>query len=118
MSIGWRYDPSHFNATVDSYEHHKTELYGAYKPRPEELVLHRYEREAILLGAGYTSQDIAQSVRVTNKIKNQRRQTIHNLKAAWLEEKVEAAKKVAGKRLKRRKSANHLYESWKCSLPK
>jgi len=114
MSIGWRYDPTHVNATVDSYERHQMELFGAHKSRPEELVLHRYEREAILLGAGYTSQDLAQSVRITNKIKSQRRQTIHNLKAAWLEEKVEAAKKVVGKRLKRRKSANHLYECWKC----
>ena len=118
LGLGWRYDPSHFTATVDEYEAYLAQIYGLaegqqYECRPEDLVLHRYEREAILLNTGYTRQDLADSVRAINKVKNKRRQTVHNLPVAFVEERVEVAKRTLKRWLGKKERTRHMYEDWK-----
>jgi len=129
ISIGWRYDPNHLDMSVDEYE--SQQLYRCcgsttlVMPRPEDIVLNRREREDILLRAGratggggsgssYTDQDFAQAIRGVVKIKHQRLRTVHNLKVAWLEERVEVLTKMFGRCVvRRRPRTRHLYEQWK-----
>lgn len=115
LGLGWRYDPTHFSATVDDYERHQAELYGNVECRPEDLVLHRFEREAILLNTGYTRQDLAESVRGITKVKNRRRQTVHNLPVAWVEERAEACKRTFKRWMLKKNRTRHLYDEWKKS---
>lgn len=118
LGLGWRYDPKHYSATVDEYEAQQQELYGGpdgqpYECRPEDLVLHRFEREAILLNTGYTRQDLADSVRALNKVKNKRRQTVHNLPVAFVEERAEVVKRTWRRWILKKERTRHLYEDWK-----
>lgn len=117
LGIGWRYDPSHYIATVDEYEAAQALMYGipgqTYACRPEDLVLHRFEREAILLNTGYTRQDLAESVRSMNKVKNKRRQTVHNLPAAFVEERVEVVKRTLRRWMLKKERTRYMYEDWK-----
>ena len=119
LSIGWRYNPEHFNSTVDEYEHKQDNFYGGEGLRPQDidLVLHRSERESILLKTGYTRQDLAEAVRKLNKAKNRRRQTVHNLSAPvmFFEEKAESFKRSAGRLFLNRQRTRHMYEDWKKS---
>lgn len=119
LGIGWRYDPVHYVATVDEYAAHQARLYGAthdgqpIEPRPEELVLHRCEREAMLLKAGYTRKDIVDSVRALNKAKSKRRQTVHNLPVAFVDERLEVVKRTLRRWILNKKRTRHMYEEWK-----
>jgi len=118
LGLGWRYYPSHFTATVDEYESQQARMHGladgeTYECRPEDLVLHRFEREAILLNTGYTRQDLADSVRATNRVKNKRRQTVHNLPVAFLEERVEVARRTFMRWVGKKERTRHIYEDWK-----
>jgi len=119
LGLGWRYDPSHYTATVDEYEAHQARLYGTTPSgapeecRPEDLVLHRFEREAILLNTGYTRQDLADSVRALNKVKNKRRQTVHNLPVAFLEERVEVVKRSLRRWMWKKERTRFMYDEWK-----
>ena len=119
LSIGWRYNPEHFNSTVDEYERKQDQMYGGVELRPQDidLVLHRSERESILLKTGYTRQDLAEAVRKLNKAKNRRRQTVHNLSAPvmFFEEKAESFKRSAGRLFLNRQRTRHMYEDWKKS---
>ena len=75
--------------------------------QPERLVLGRDEREEMLLDLGYNHKVIAQAVREIVKVKNKRRQTIHNLSASGMEELMETAGRKVKKgilSLKRRKN--------------
>ena len=115
LSIGWRYNPEHFESTVDEYEQKQDHFYGGPEIRPLDidLVLHRSEREAILMKMGYNQQDLAESVRRLNKAKSRRRQTVHNLPVMFLEEKAESCKRTVGRLLKTRQRTRHLYDEWK-----
>mmetsp|Transcript_14200 Transcript_14200/g.30330 ORF Transcript_14200/g.30330 Transcript_14200/m.30330 type:complete len:870 (+) Transcript_14200:422-3031(+) len=118
LGLGWRYDPRQYTATVDEYEAHQSRLYDCpdgtpYVCRPEDLVLHRSEREAILLNTGYTRQDLAESVRSLNKVKNKRRQTVHNLPVAFVEERVEVVKKTVRRWMWKKERTRYMYEDWK-----
>ena len=117
LSIGWRYNPEHFNSTVDEYESKQDNFYGGEGLRPQDidLVLHRSERESILLKTGYTRQDLAEAVRKLNKAKNRRRQTVHNLPVMFFEEKAESFKRSAGRLFLSRQRTRHMYEDWKKS---
>jgi len=109
LGLGWRYDPSQLNASIDEYERrHKHS-----DSQPEDLVLHRYEREAILLNTGYTRHDLAESVRGITKVKNRRRQTVHNLPVAWLEERAEAGRRVLKRWILNKSRTRSLYDEWK-----
>ena len=118
LGLGWRYDPNHDCITVDEYEAHQAQIHGLptgeyYVCRPEDLVLHRFEREAILLNTGYSRQDLADSVRSMNKVKNKRRQTVHNLPVAYFEEKVEVVNRILRRWMRKRERSSHMYEDWK-----
>jgi hypothetical protein len=119
LGIGWRYDPVHYVATIDEYVAHQARQYGCthdgqpIEPRPEDLVLHRWEREFILLKTGYTRQDMVDSVRALNKAKNKRRQTVHNLPVAFVEERLEVMKRTLRRWIRNKKHTRHMYEEWK-----
>jgi hypothetical protein len=117
LSIGWRYNPEHFHSTVDEYERKQDELYGGpgIRPLDIDLVLHRSEREAILLKMGYTQPDLAEGVRRLNKAKSRRRQTVHNLPVMFLEEKAESFKRSVGRLFLNRQRTRHMYDEWKKS---
>ena len=112
LGLGWRYDPSHFQSTIDEYERHQSQQ-GYDDPRPEDLVLHRFEREAILLSTGYTKQDLAESVRGITKVKNRRRQTVHNLPVAWVEERIEGCRRTLKRFLLNKGRTRSMYDEWK-----
>jgi len=115
LSIGWRYNPDHYDSTVDEYERKQDELYGGPEIRPLDidLVLHRSERESILMKMGYTQQDLAEAVRRLNKAKSKRRQTVHNLPVTFLEEKAESFKRSVGRLFLNRQRTRHMYDDWK-----
>ena len=114
LGIGWRYSSNHTDASVASYESQQSKIYGNYRPSPEELLISRVERENILTKKlGYNSEDLAQSIRETIKMKNQRKQTVDNLKVSWFEERVEVCTRVLGRMLKKREHSTHMYEDWK-----
>lgn len=115
LSIGWRYNPEHYDSTVDEYERKQDQLYGGPEIRPLDidLVLHRSEREAILLKMGYTQQDLADAVRRLNKAKSKRRQTVHNLPVMFLEEKAESCRRSVGRLFLTRQRTRHMYDEWK-----
>ena len=115
ISIGWRYNPEHFDSTVDEYERKQDHFYGGPEIRPLDidLVLHRSERESILMKMGYNQQDLAESVRRLNKAKSRRRQTVHNLPVMFLEEKAESCKRTMGRLFLNRQRTRHMYDEWK-----
>eukprot|EP00985_Skeletonema_marinoi_P013324 scaffold6578_cov141-Skeletonema_marinoi.AAC.22 len=117
LSIGWRYNPEHFDSTVDEYERKQDELYGGpgIRPLDIDLVLHRTERESILMKMGYTQSDLAEAVRRLNKAKSRRRQTVHNLPVMFLEEKAESCKRSVGRLFLNRQRTRHMYDEWKKS---
>jgi hypothetical protein len=112
LGLGWRYDPSHYISTIDEYERHQSQ-HGCADPRPEDLVLHRFEREAILLNTGYTRQDLAESVRGITKVKNRRRQTVHNLPVAWVEERMEGCRRTLRRWILNKNRTRSMYDEWK-----
>ncbi|KAL3816441.1 hypothetical protein ACHAXA_000091 [Cyclostephanos tholiformis] len=119
LGIGWRYDPVHYVATIDEFAAHQARLYGTtqdgqpIEPRPEELVLHRCEREAMLMKVGYTRKDIVDSVRALNKAKSKRRQTVHNLPVSFVDERLEVVKRTLRRWILNKKRTRHMYEEWK-----
>jgi hypothetical protein len=123
LGLGWRYDPTHVTATVDEFDAHLARLHGVGPDGapltipPEDLVLHRFEREAILANTGYTRQDIADSVRALNKVKNKRRQTVHNLPVAFIEERTEVVKRTLKRWLLKKQRTRSMYDDWKRRCP-
>lgn len=91
IGIGWRF-ASERTDDIDYYETNR----GPQRPSGQ-LVLNRDQRETLLLELGYTQKQLAAGVRDNTKGRNQRRQTVQNLKS----EKVEEALQGAGKRVKR-----------------
>lgn len=57
------------------------------------LMLPKTHRHELLLSAGFTQKEIAQSVRNVIKVKNQRRQTVNNLDKLPMEEFMEETKR-------------------------
>ena len=89
VSIGWQYESDPITVQVDEYEYYRSEdrLDGT------ALVLSRSEREEILEELGYSRSAIADAVRTNVKIKNNRRQTVHNLPVARFEEVAESVRR-------------------------
>lgn len=84
IGLGWTYDSSKDETySMDGYETARE----AY--RQHDILLSRYEREALLLQLGYSQKDIADSIRKTIRIKNQRKQTVDNLNVSPVEEFLE-----------------------------
>lgn len=92
IGIGWRYVQQP-EVSLDRYE-------GQHDPLRRTcccLVKSQAERDELLLGLGYTRPQLAATLRRITKFRNQRRQTLANLKA----EKIEETFQDAGKRVKR-----------------
>jgi len=87
LGIGWRYKRGGV-VDLDYWEQ------GKSAPRKStELVIPRTVREAMLKEAGVTQKEIAEMVRATLKVKNQRKQTVTNLATAGAEEAIENARR-------------------------
>ena len=87
IGIGWRFlqKPT---MDLNAYESERGE------PIPSnQLVLTREQREAILTAQGVSAAEIAAGIRNNNKARQQRRQTVQNLKAFKVEEALEGAVK-------------------------
>eukprot|EP00565_Helicotheca_tamesis_P002762 CAMPEP_0185733036 /NCGR_PEP_ID=MMETSP1171-20130828/18236_1 /TAXON_ID=374046 /ORGANISM="Helicotheca tamensis, Strain CCMP826" /LENGTH=162 /DNA_ID=CAMNT_0028402659 /DNA_START=252 /DNA_END=737 /DNA_ORIENTATION=+ len=97
VSLGWRYDADKILfLTVDDYERcvrRQTVRRSNVAPWVSADILPRHEREGILLDAGYTQSQLAAAIRAKRKIKNQRQQTLVNLKAAKMEEIMEGIRR-------------------------
>lgn len=88
LSIGWRYN--HKRAiSIDDFERVRLTT----RRESHDLVLSRERRERILMTIGYSRAELAVSVRQNIKIKNQRRQTVHNLNVSKIEEAFEKVRR-------------------------
>ena len=114
ISIGWEFD------TEDCFSVNQWEDWRREERDATLLVLCREEREELLLQLGYNHNVIAQAIRDIVKVKNKRRQTIHNLEAMGVEEMMESASKklksvrkrgLFGKRKKKKKEEHDDDES-------
>jgi hypothetical protein len=86
VGIGWRFSGERTDE-IDFYENNR----GPQRPSGM-LVLNRDQRENLLLELGYTKKQLAVAVRANTKGRNQRRQTVQNVKAQKVEEALEGAK--------------------------
>lgn len=87
IGIGWNFQEE---SAMPVY-HYENSMYLARKPS-YSLVLNREQRQDILLDLGYTPREMASAVRSNNRARNQRRQTVQNLKAHRFEETMETVK--------------------------
>mmetsp|Transcript_32802 Transcript_32802/g.79467 ORF Transcript_32802/g.79467 Transcript_32802/m.79467 type:complete len:166 (-) Transcript_32802:232-729(-) len=89
IGIGWEVHGEQ-KFSVDEFEGSR-EL--ARQPDINLLMLPKTHRQELLMSAGYSQKEIAQSVRGVIKAKNQRRQTVNNLDKIPLEEFMENTKR-------------------------
>lgn len=94
VSLGWKVSKIEHYKSIDKYE--RIRQPQRYQ-NSTSMVLKREEREEMLLKNGFSREKIVDAVRKIVKVKNQRRQTVHNLPVMKVEEMVE----VAGKKVKR-----------------
>jgi len=104
LSIGWFYttNTKHQNIPVNEYEYYRIPI----RMESCQLVLPRTKRESMLQEMGYSRQEIAEAVRMNNKIKNQRNQTVNNLSVSKMEEVVEKARQRMKKLICWKKTEN------------
>eukprot|EP00536_Pseudo-nitzschia_multiseries_P003979 jgi/Psemu1/186900/e_gw1.63.36.1 len=111
LGIGWNYYPE--EDETFSLENFEGTREHARRHSMEDLALPRYERENILRSLGYSQKEIAGSVRTILRLKNQRKQTIHNLNVSYMEEFMESAtrkmKRVLLFPLQNRKKVKDIY---------
>jgi hypothetical protein len=86
VGIGWKFKTMKNEVSVDEFEHLRSPFRRCC---PEQLVLPRVERTFILFGAGFSKREVADSVRNILRVKNQRKQTFHNLPYQGMEEFME-----------------------------
>jgi hypothetical protein len=87
IGIGWKYKRG-VRVDVDQWEQARGPARSS-----AELVLPRHVRERILREAGIPQKEIADMVRATLKVKNQRKQTVNNLPVQGFEETIEKARR-------------------------
>lgn len=87
IGIGWTFEEKP-SMDLNTYESERGEPLPSWR-----LVLNREERETLLSELGVSSSEIAAGVRRNNKARQQRRQTVQNLKAIKIEEALEGVKK-------------------------
>lgn len=91
VGLGWKYTPSQ-TYDINRFETHRHPQRRAHR----QLLMSRPIREDLLRDLGYTDKDLATAVRQSIKTRNQRKQTVTNLGAARVEERIENA----GRRVK------------------
>jgi len=116
LSIGWEYyEERTICVPVDEYEYYHVNCEDL-----SDVVLNRYEREAILHDLGYDEIEIAKIVRQNYKLKKKRRQTVNNLPNMQVEQVVESAKKSLIRMLtfsaKEQRSSKTMYRKWKKNM--
>lgn len=104
IGIDWTYD-SEATFTVNEYEDER----DCCRRSLDNLVIPRGMRQNILVEAGFSQKEIASAVRNALKAKNQRRQTINNLKAFAMEESVENMTRKVKKAFRFGKSKDLMY---------
>jgi hypothetical protein len=87
IGIGWKYKRGG-RCDIGDWEQSRGPIRSS-----AELVLPRHVRERILREAGISQKEMADMVRVTVKVKNQRKQTVNNLPAQGFEETIEKARR-------------------------
>ena len=113
IGIGWNYHPQLTQSlTVDAYENHPHTLSRPLAHCCHDHLICRNERVKILLSLGYSQSEIAEATRQVVKVKKRRMQTVDNLKASFIEEKLENLTKTAKQKLLRKKDPNTLYRDW------
>lgn len=95
IGIGWRFAKEGPHVDINEWELRKE---GSTR-KSSELVLARDARERILKEAGCTQKEIADMIRVTLKVRKQRKTTLNNLSLAGMEEAIEAAQKKMARML-------------------
>lgn len=99
--------------SVETYEQRR----GPRGP-VKSIILNRSEKEDLLIQSGFARSEIAEAVRQNIHVKNQRRQTVTNMKLAPVEEKFELWARSFRKLMvldakKRRESkSRHLFDQW------
>ena len=88
LSIGWRFNRKRA-VSIDDFERVRAVTRKDYK----DMILPRGKREGMLMEIGYSRGELAESIRTCIKIKNQRRQTVHNLSVMKFEEFAEKIKR-------------------------
>ena len=93
IGIGWRYVelPALSVSRVVSQQPRRSSSH---------FIVSRREREEILYDLGYSQRDIVQSIRDARKVKQQRIQTVNNLKVQRMEEMVEKSRRKVKKILR------------------
>ena len=94
VGIGWKFEEMEKKITLDEYEEHRLPFRCLSR---DDLVLHRDERTKIVVDAGFSKKELATSIRQILKVKNQRKQTFHNLKYSGMEEMMEKTSRGAKK---------------------
>ena len=87
IGIGWKFVQFR-PQSVNEFEERRLPTRPSHS-----LVLNRDIREEMLVSLGYSKRDIAAAIRTNLKCRNKRRQTVQNLRAEGVEEKVESAVK-------------------------
>jgi hypothetical protein len=85
IGLGWDHAPDDEKYTVEDFEQSRVSA----RRDSNSLQLPRAVREEMVLSLGYSQRDIADSIRMTTKVKNQRKQTVQNLHASSMEEFLE-----------------------------
>lgn len=108
LSLDWNHDDGlTTSAPVDDFE-----FYRGERLDDNEMVLTRFEREEILTDLGYSKKEIADAVRKNVNIKNQRRQTVNNLKVMPFEQAIQGAARKISRVVLRKSSSKSLYKNW------
>jgi len=94
LGLGWRY---HDGVSLSLKDADTTSRRSA-----RDLVLPRHCRESILRELGYTERQMAQAVRKSLKVKNQRKQTYNNLSHQKVEYLMEKSRRKVGQLLRLR----------------
>ena len=110
LTIDWEYNKDNvIQLSLDNFEYMRMD-----RLEGPDLVLSREEREEMLAKLGYTRSQIAYAVRTNIRVKNQRRQTFHNLTLMKLEEAVEKASRKIKKLVQEKKEKlTHYYPKQK-----
>eukprot|EP00592_Proboscia_alata_P024857 CAMPEP_0194444724 /NCGR_PEP_ID=MMETSP0176-20130528/127447_1 /TAXON_ID=216777 /ORGANISM="Proboscia alata, Strain PI-D3" /LENGTH=393 /DNA_ID=CAMNT_0039271169 /DNA_START=406 /DNA_END=1583 /DNA_ORIENTATION=+ len=80
-------------------------VHGKRRAAIADTLLSRTEREKLLMDHGFTRGEIAQATKINVKIKNNRRQTVNNLKFQKAEEFIEAIRRYLKQAVKCRKKS-------------
>lgn len=89
LGIGWQYRKMNKQMSVDAWEERRQDN----RRYLTDLMTSRHDRTRLLQDLGYSSSDLAVSIREVMRVKNSRKKTFHNLQFEKLEELIEKISK-------------------------